>query len=80
MTHEISSPVQIGQRYRFHYPREFTTLPEYTRHAQQEVQVTRRLGPDEAQADGEPMFEIIAPDGWVGHAFESELGELSPIG
>ena len=68
--------VAIGAAYRFDYPSAFVTLPEYSAHRGQIVTVTRAL--TEAEADGDevgPMFEIVAADGWVGHAFNDELVE-----
>lgn len=64
-------------RYRFDYPPEFTTLPEYTAHAGQIVTVLRALrhrGPDaEFEFEGDAMFRIRADDGWEGDAWRSEL-------
>ena len=63
----------------FAYPEAFKTLPEYTAHAGQIVDVGKQLSASEAdRGDGlERMFHITAPDGWKGHAFESELEILS---
>lgn len=70
--------ILIGQRYRFAYPKGFTTMPEYSAHRGQTVTVTRPLSADEAQPpipeEGiTQMYEIQADDGWVGHAWEEEL-------
>ncbi len=61
----------------FNYPAKFVTIPEYTAHAGQTVNVIRPLiagteydGPSEEM---EAMFLIQASDGWEGHAFEGEL-------
>jgi len=68
------------KRAKFNYPKEFTTLPEYTAHAGQVVEVIRPLGLSDG-FDGcegvEPMFLIKADDGLVMHAFESELEEVA---
>ena len=61
----------------FNYPKEFITLPAYTAHRGQVVEVLRELR-DGDEYDGpiaglERMFEIRASDGWIGNAFESEL-------
>lgn len=62
---------------RLNYPEYFTTLPEYTAHAGQTVQVLRVLGPGEADppdpGNSERMFKVRADDGWEGEAFASEL-------
>lgn len=60
-------------RYRFDYPPQFKTLPEYTAHAGQTVTIIRALRRCEYDFQGEAMFEIRADDGWTGHAFRSEL-------
>lgn len=61
----------------FAYPKEYVTLPLYTAHAGQEVEVVRELLDgkeyDGPSCDCERMFLIRAADGWEGHAFESEL-------
>ncbi len=63
----------------FNYPKQFTTLPDYTAHAGQVVTIVRPLrsdGPDfEYDYEGELMYLIRADDGWEGHAFDSELDE-----
>ena len=61
----------------FNYPAEFTTLPDYSAHRGQRVQVVRELidGVDYDLEDGDTMFLIRADDGWEGHAFASELQE-----
>lgn len=75
---EVSEVVKPGGHYRFDYPAGFTSLPDHTAHAGQSVLVVRPLTLDEAdQGDDmgglELMFMVRAPDGWEGHAFESEL-------
>lgn len=55
----------------FRYPVDFVTLPEYTAHAGQVVQVVGKVPREPYQL--EPMFKIRALDGWEGFAFESEL-------
>ena len=68
----------IGRTFVFDYPKEFVTLPEYTAHTGQLVRVTRQLTEREVDLDEglERMFEFVAPDGFVGQAFESELIEV----
>lgn len=61
-----------GKR-RFNYPDCFVSLPDYTAHAGQLVEVVRPLRRDEYTFDGEAMFLIRADDGWEGHAYRSEL-------
>lgn len=68
--------VEIGNHYKFNYPEEFTTLPEYSNHRGQTVKVLRKLTDEEADREEEPMFKIQASDGWEGDAFESELIEI----
>lgn len=70
----------IGNSFTFNYPKEFTLLPEYTAHSGQTVTVRRKLTADEADVtyddDGaiiDEMYEVIASDGWIGHAWNSEL-------
>jgi hypothetical protein len=67
----------IGSIKRFNYPAEFVTLPEYSAHRGQRVKVLRELE-DGKEYDGplaglERMYEVRAADGWVGHAWETEL-------
>lgn len=70
----IQGNIKIGQQYRFNYPREFVTLPEYTAHCGHSVTVVRKLTQAEAQGAGrERMFRIRATDGWIGDAWASEL-------
>lgn len=63
--------------YRFDYPKEFVTLPDYSAHRGQLVQVIRPLrhkgNHREFDFQGEAMFLVRASDGWEGHAFKSEL-------
>lgn len=61
---------------KFNYPKEFKTLPEYTAHAGQTVTIIRRLTLEEADISQQPMYEILAADGWHGHAFADELETL----
>ena len=60
---------------KFNYPPEFKTLPDYTAHSGQIVEVGFQLSEEEADRSPEleRMFHIRATDGWRGHAFESEL-------
>lgn len=60
----------------FNYPTAFVTLPDYTAHAGQTVEVVRPCTLEEADgpdSDCEQMYVIRATDGWEGQAFESEL-------
>lgn len=61
-------------KYRFDYPAVFKTLPEYTAHSGQLVDIVRELSSTENENESR-MFEIRAADGWIGHAFEDELIE-----
>jgi hypothetical protein len=68
----------IGKTYKFNYPSAFTSLPDYTAHAGQDVVVVRELTEDEADpADPEEgitqMYRIRAADGWEGDAWAEEL-------
>lgn len=71
----------IGRQYRFDYPAEFRTLPDYTVHTGQTVTVVRQLTAQEADFPSEdcpdPMYEVAALDGWTGHAWGSELKEIN---
>lgn len=88
MTHEemfANSPIKVGTSYRFDYPVEFTSLPEYSAHRGMTVTVIRPCREDEADVlwddlDGngndtivDRMFIVQAMDGWIGHAWETEL-------
>jgi len=64
---------------RFGYPGVFTTLPEYTAHAGQTVEVVRQLTNDECDPECQPMYLIRAADGWEGHAFDDELEDMQPM-
>ena len=67
-------------RAKFNSPTELVTLPEYTAHAGQVVQILRPCTRDEAdgpEQGEEQMYLIRADDGWLGHAFESELEVVS---
>lgn len=57
----------------FYYPEHFETLPDYTAHRLQIVQVIRPLTRDEYDFEGEAMFLVRAVDGWEGHAWRTEL-------
>lgn len=66
----------VGREFGFDYPAAFVTLPDYTAHAGMVGVVTRRLGVDENESElegGEVMYEMLFEDGFVAHAFESEL-------
>ena len=59
----------------FTYPDAYKYYPEYKAHSGQTVIVLRLLedGVEYDREDGEPMFEVIADDGWTGHVWGSEL-------
>jgi hypothetical protein len=60
----------------FTYPKVFKTLPEYIARSGQQVTVVRALTAEEADGpdnDCEQMYEVVAQDGFVMKAFESEL-------
>jgi len=64
---------------KFHYPENFTTLPDYSEHRGQMVEVIRPLTRDEYTFEGEAMFLIRAADGWEGEAYRSELQDKAQI-
>lgn len=91
MTHEdmfALSPIRPRNLYRFQYPEEFTSLEEYSAHRGCIVEVMRPTLPSEAdvlwdKVDAsedeqiiDRMFIVQAEDGWIGHAWESELESL----
>lgn len=45
-------------KYIFKYPKEFTTLPEYSEHRGHIVEIIRHLRRDEYDWQGDAMFEI----------------------
>ena len=68
----------------FNYPEEFTAMPEYTARRGQEVTVLRPCSEDEAvPLYDDPfsigtvlvdrMYIVQAADGWIGHAWHSEI-------
>jgi hypothetical protein len=63
----------------FNYPKEFVTLPEYTRRSGQTVDVLSPVHPETADEDreayGECLMQVRFEDGFEGEAFESELSE-----
>jgi hypothetical protein len=61
----------------FNYPQEFTSLSDYTLHRGAKVEILRPMM-DGAEYDyeGELLYEVRASDGWIGHAFESELERI----
>lgn len=71
--------IEIDGHYRFDYPSQFISMPEYTAYAGQTIRVLRQLTLQEAdQGEGmERMFEFQAVDGFIGHAFESELAHAA---
>ena len=60
----------VGRSFIFDYPTEFTSLPEYTARRGSVVRVTRKLTKAESNSI---MYEVVAADGWVGHAWPDEL-------
>lgn len=70
--------IRKGSTYRFNYPKEFRTLPDYSAHRESFVKVLRQCTTDECnqQREYERMFVVKAPDGWIGHAWESELEKV----
>ena len=80
-TFDPDRPVVIGARYRFDYPPVFTTMPDHTAHAGQEVTVVRMCTEDEAEpADHKngitQLYVVRADDGWEGQAYEEELTDI----
>jgi hypothetical protein len=68
--------IREGQQYKFEYPPEFTTLPEYDVVRGAVVSAVRKLTPEEADGpaqDCEQMWLVRAGNGKDYHAFESEL-------
>ncbi len=62
--------------FRFTYPNYGTPdmHPDYTAHSGQRVTIVRQLiEGKEYDAEGGPMFEVQAADGWRGHACADEL-------
>lgn len=68
--------MKVGTKKRLNYPKELTTLPEYTAHSGQTVDVIRPLTLDEADAEVGQMYLVRAADGWEGHAYEEELEDI----
>lgn len=64
----------VGTTRRFNYPKQFTTLPDYSAHRGQYVTVIRLLLPGIETDVNIPMYEVRAADGWIGHAHKDELG------
>lgn len=62
--------IHIGKRYKFNYPIEFTTLPEYSAHRGMVGTVTGRI-PEHTTDEVE--YYITFDDGFVAEAFISEL-------
>ena len=65
----------IGDKYRFTYPNYGTpdTHPDYTAHSGQVVTIERQLTNAECDPECQPMFKVVAADGWTGSAHASEL-------
>lgn len=66
-----NSNIQIGKFYKFNYPKEFVTLPDYTEQIGKTVQVIRKL--DESECDAESAMYVVSNGEWIGHAFDDEL-------
>ena len=66
---------KVGGVYRFKYPNYGTPngLPDYTLHSGQRVTVIRQLTDKECDPECQPMYHIVASDGWKGVANGSEL-------
>ena len=62
-----------GKQAIFNYPKEFTTLPEYSKRRGKTVTIIRQLTDEECDPCQQPMYEIQANDGWIGHAWCDEL-------
>ena len=58
---------------KFNYPIEFTTLPDYSAHRGQLVEIIRQCTNDECDPECQPMYVVKAADGWQGHASVDEL-------
>lgn len=66
--------LKVGANLIFRYPKAFTSLPEYSAHRDQEVVLVRPLiVGQEYDFEGDPMYEVLAADGWRAQAFGSEL-------
>lgn len=65
----------IGGTYRFTYPNYGTpnSHPDYTAHSGQKVRVLRQLTDKECNPECQPMWRVVAADGWIGTACSSEL-------
>ena len=65
----------IGGTYRFTYPNYGTpnSHPDYTAHSGQKVRVLRQLTDKECSPECQPMWRVVAADGWIGTACSSEL-------
>lgn len=65
---------RLNKDYVFKYPIEFVTLPEYSDHRDDIVQIVRACTNDEAYNYPEQMYHIQANHNpWSGVAWESEL-------
>lgn len=66
-----------GEKAKFNYPKEFTTLPDYSKRRGQIVTVIRTLDASENDIETNgPMYLIETKDGWLGHAFDDELKRI----
>lgn len=64
---------KTGKTFKFDYPKQFVTLPEYSAHRGQTVTVLRQLTDEECDPEQQPMWLVAAVDGWQGHVFDDEL-------
>ena len=75
--------IVIGKQYKFAYPVEFTTMPDYSAHRGETVTVLRLATKEEhdpadyAPDEYVPMFQVQASDGWTGLADATELEDLT---
>jgi hypothetical protein len=65
--------IRKGRTYRFAYPEQFTSLPDYSAHRGQNVKVIRAATADEYDYEGDRMYHVCAADGWAGMVWASEL-------
>jgi len=64
--------IQLGKNYIFDYPKEFVTLPEYSKQRGKVVTVESII--QEGNDDEEALYQVRGvEDEWVGEVFEGEL-------
>lgn len=65
---------RLNKDYVFKYPKEFVTLPEYSKHRGDIVRIVRACTADEADNYPEQMYHVQSVDNsWSGVAWETEL-------